>query len=62
MEPMPELDRDAYVAAALRLKLEAVLDRVADAINAAHGHVIGGSERGRNPDADRRGCTSAATG
>lgn len=45
MEPMPELDRDAYIAA-LRAKMEAVLGQVADAIdNAPDGHVIAGSER-----------------
>lgn len=45
MEPMPKLDRDAYIAA-LRAKMEAVLGQVADAINnAPDGFVIGGSER-----------------
>ena len=45
MEPMPELDRAADIAA-LRQTVEAVLGRVADAINAApDGHIIGGSER-----------------
>lgn len=45
MEPMPQLDRDADIAA-LRAKMEAVLGQVADAINAApDGHVISGSER-----------------
>ena len=45
MEPMPKFDRDAYVAA-LRLKMEAVLGQVADAINnAPDGFIISGSER-----------------
>ena len=45
MEPMPTLDRDAYIAA-LRRTMEAVLGQVADAINAApDGHIISGSER-----------------
>ena len=45
MEPMPKLDRDAYIVA-LRAKMDAVLGQVADAINAApDGFVIAGSER-----------------
>ena len=44
-EAIPEADRDADIAA-LRRKIEAVLCRVADAIdNAPDGHVISGSER-----------------
>jgi hypothetical protein len=42
---MPKVDRDAYVAA-LRLKVEAVLGQVADAINTApDGFILSGSER-----------------
>ena len=45
MDPMPKFDRDAYVAA-LRVKMEAVLGQVADAINDAPvGHIIAASER-----------------
>ena len=45
MEPMPPLDRAADVAA-LRVQVEAVLGRVADAINTApDGYVIAASER-----------------
>lgn len=45
MEPMPKLDRPAYVAQ-MRLQMEAMLGQVADAINmAADGEVIAGSER-----------------
>ena len=45
MEPMPKLDRDAYIAA-LRQKMETVLGQVADAINnAPDGFIISGSER-----------------
>ena len=44
MEPMPQFDRAAYVAA-LRERVEAVLGRVADAINTApDGYVIAASE------------------
>jgi hypothetical protein len=44
VEPMPKLDRAAYVAA-LRQKMEALLGRVADAINnAPDGHIIAASE------------------
>ncbi len=44
MKPMPQLDRVAYVAA-MREHVEAMLGRVADAINRApDGHIIGGSE------------------
>ena len=45
MEPMPKLDRAAYVAG-MREQLEAMLGRVADAINEAKdGEIIAGSER-----------------
>jgi len=45
MEPMPKLDRVAYVAG-LREQLETLLGRVADAINDAQdGEIIAGSER-----------------
>ena len=45
MEPMPKLDRAAYVAG-MREQLEAMLGRVADAINDAQdGEIIAGSER-----------------
>ena len=45
MEPMPKLDREAYLAA-VRQKVEAVLGQVADAINnAPDGHIIAESER-----------------
>ena len=44
MEPMPQLDREAYLAQ-MRQQLEVVLGQVADAINAApDGHIIAGSE------------------
>jgi hypothetical protein len=44
MEPMPKLDRDAFVTA-MRQKMEAMLGQVADAINQApDGHIISGSE------------------
>ena len=44
MQPMPKLDRVAYIAA-LRASAEAVLGQVADAINnAPDGDIIAGSE------------------
>jgi len=44
MEAVPPFDRAAYVAA-LRVQVEAVLGRVADAISTApDGHVIAASE------------------
>jgi hypothetical protein len=44
MEPMPQLDREAYIAQ-MRLEMEAMLGRVADAINnAKDGEIIAGSE------------------
>ena len=44
MEPMPKLDRDAYVAQ-MRQQVEAMLGQVADAINNARdGEIIAGSE------------------
>ncbi len=44
MEPMPKLDRDAYVAR-LRQEMETVLGQVADAINnAPDGDIIAASE------------------
>jgi hypothetical protein len=44
MEPMPKMSRDAFVAA-MRVRMEAMLGRVADAINSApDGYVIPGSE------------------
>ncbi len=44
MEPMPKLDREAYVAQ-MRQQMEAMLGQVADAINnAPDGHIIAGSE------------------
>jgi hypothetical protein len=44
MEPMPKLDRDAFLAA-LRQKVETILTQVADAINnAPDGGIIAGSE------------------
>ena len=44
MEPMPPLDRDAYIAQ-MRQKMETILGQVADAINnAPDGHIIAGSE------------------
>lgn len=45
MQPMPKLDREAYLAA-MRSQMEAVLLQVADAINnAPDGHIIAASER-----------------
>lgn len=45
MEPMPKLDREAYITT-LRQRMEAVLGQVADAVNTApDGHIIAGSER-----------------
>jgi methylmalonyl-CoA mutase cobalamin-binding subunit len=44
MEPMPKIDRDAFVTA-MRQQMEAMLGQVADAINnAPDGAVISGSE------------------
>jgi len=44
MEAMPKLDREAYIAQ-MRLQMEAMLGRVADAINdAKDGEIIAGSE------------------
>lgn len=44
MEPMPKLDREAYLAQ-MRQKMEAMLGQVADAINnAPDGQIIAGSE------------------
>ena len=44
MQPMPQLDREAYVAA-MREYVETMLGQVADAINRApDGHIIAGSE------------------
>jgi hypothetical protein len=44
MEPMPKMSRDEFVAA-MRVRMEAMLGRVADAINSApEGYVIAGSE------------------
>ena len=44
MEPMPKLDRAAYLAV-MRGEMEAMLGRVADAINDAQdGEIIAGSE------------------
>lgn len=44
MEPMPKLDRDAYIAQ-LRQQMETMLGQVADAINnAKDGEIIAGSE------------------
>ena len=44
MEPMPKLDREAYLAT-MRQQMEAMLGQVADAINnAPDGHIIAGSE------------------
>jgi hypothetical protein len=44
MEPMPPLNRDAYVAQ-MRQQMEAMLGQVADAINNARdGETIAGSE------------------
>ncbi len=47
MKPMPKLDRAAYVAG-MREQLEAMLGRVADAINDARdGEIIAGSDKRR---------------
>ena len=44
MQPMPPLDREAYLAA-MRQKMEAMLGQVADAVNnAPDGAIIAGSE------------------
>jgi hypothetical protein len=44
MEPMPKMSREEFVAA-MRVRMEATLGRVADAINSApDGYVIAGSE------------------
>ncbi|OWK35331.1 hypothetical protein [Fimbriiglobus ruber] len=44
MEPMPRLNRDAYIAV-MRQQVEAMLGQVADAINnAKDGEIIAGSE------------------
>ena len=44
MDPMPKLDRQAYIAE-MRLQMEAMLGQVADAINnAKDGEIIAGSE------------------
>jgi hypothetical protein len=44
MEPMPKLDRDAYLAE-MRQQMETMLGQVADAINnAKDGEIIAGSE------------------
>jgi hypothetical protein len=44
MEPMPKMSRDEFLAA-MRVRMEAMLGRVADAINSApDGYVIAGSE------------------
>ena len=44
MEPMPKMSRDEFVAA-MQERMEAMLGRVADAINSApDGFVIAGSE------------------
>jgi hypothetical protein len=44
MEPMPPLDREAYITR-MRQQMEAMLGQVADAINnAPDGHIIAGSE------------------
>ncbi len=44
MEPMPKLDRDAFVSA-LQIEVQAILGQVADAINnAPDGAIIAGSE------------------
>jgi hypothetical protein len=45
MQPMPKLDPEAYVAQ-MRVDMEAMLAKVADAINnAPDGHIIAASER-----------------
>lgn len=44
MEPMPKLDRDAFVTV-MRQRMETMLAQVADAVNQApDGHIIAGSE------------------
>ncbi|MBA4191912.1 MAG: hypothetical protein C0467_28365 [Planctomycetaceae bacterium] len=44
MDPMPKLDREAYIAL-MRQQMEAMLGQVADAINnAPDGHIIAESE------------------
>ena len=44
MEPMPKMDREAFVTA-MRQQMESMLGQVADAINnAPDGHIISGSE------------------
>ncbi|OWK36777.1 hypothetical protein [Fimbriiglobus ruber] len=44
MQPMPPLDRTAYIAA-MRQKMETLLGQVADAVNnAPDGRIIAGSE------------------
>jgi hypothetical protein len=44
MEPMPKMDREAFVTT-MRQKMEAMLGQVADAINnAPDGYIISGSE------------------
>ena len=55
MQPMPPLDRNAFIAR-LRQKWEDAMGQVADAVNAApDGHVIAGSEcRVRDLFADLR--------
>ncbi len=55
MEPMPKLDREAYIAG-LRASTEAMLGQIADAINnAPDGDIIAGSEcRVRDPFATLR--------
>jgi hypothetical protein len=45
MQPMPKLDREAYVSK-MRAEFETMLGQVADAINnAPDGHIIAASER-----------------
>ena len=55
MEPMPKMSREEYLAV-MRLKMEAMLGQVADAINnAPDGYIIAGSEeRVRDLFADLR--------
>ena len=44
MEPMPKLNREAYIAS-MREQMEAMLGQIADAINnAPDGQIIAGSE------------------
>lgn len=44
MEPMPKLEREAFITQ-MRQQMEAMLGQVADAINnAPDGHIIAGSE------------------